>query len=362
MKIQQIAFTDIKHAELLEREISDELKPHQALVKAENTIVSPGTESRGFMGLAGVGFDGVSHPGRGAANDPEATDVARPRPGDDLYPQFIGYGHIGRVLEVGANVTMCKPGDRVLTRSPHASLVKANAGRLAVPIPEDVPGEELAFARMAGISVTAVFSSSVKPGDTVLVMGLGVIGNLAAQLFQIAGAEVVASEISPFRVEKAKACGIERVVNPNEIDLAKYVMDWTRGRGVQIAVEAAGRSELLAEAVLLTRAYGETISLGSPYESAVFDATPMLRKIHSQCIRLIGSLSARWPAEEVDRVRHSLFGNFTHVANWIASSRLKVKPLLTHLASPADCQEIYTGLTQKQDEYLSAVFDWSRVE
>ena len=72
MKIQQIAFTDIKHAELLEREIGDELKPHQALVKAENTIVSPGTESRGFIGLVGVGFDGVSQPGRGAANDPEA--------------------------------------------------------------------------------------------------------------------------------------------------------------------------------------------------------------------------------------------------------------------------------------------------
>ena len=361
MKIQQIVFTDVKRAELLEREISDELKPYQALVKTEYTIVSPGTESRGFMGLPGVLFDGSTHMPHGATNDPESTDSPRLRQSDPPYPQITGYGQIGKVLEVGADVTLCKPGDRVLTRSPHASMVKANAGRFAVPLPEDFPGEELIFARMAGISITAIYSSSVKPGDTVLVMGLGVIGNFAAQLFQLAGADVVGSEISPFRVERAKACGIE-VVNPNETDLGKYIMQWTRGRGVQIAVEAAGRSELLAEAVLLTRAYGETISLGSPYESAVFDATPMLRKIHSQCIRLIGSLSARWPPHEVDRVRHSLVGNFTHVANWIAASRLKVRPLLTHLASPTDCQEIYTGLTQKHDEYLAAVFDWSRLD
>ncbi|MDE0422436.1 MAG: zinc-binding alcohol dehydrogenase [Gammaproteobacteria bacterium] len=361
MKMRQIIFTGVERAELLERELSDELKPHQALVETEYTIVSPGTEGRGFMGLPGVGFDGTPHMPRGATNDPESTDNTRPKPSDPPYPQVTGYGQIGRVLQVGADVTLCKPGDRVLTRSPHASMVKANAGRFAVPLPEDFPGEELIFARMAGISVTAIYSSSVKPGDTVLVMGLGVIGNLAAQLFQLAGADVIGSEISPFRVEKAKACGIQGV-NPNETDLRKHVMEWTGGRGVQIAVDATGRSELLAEAVLLTRAYGETISLGSPYASAVFDATPMLRKIHSQCIRLIGSLSARWPPQEAGRVRHSLVGNFTNVVNWIAASRLKVRPLLTHLASPADCQDIYTGLTKKHDEYLAAVFDWSRLE
>ena len=361
MKIRQIVFTDVEQAELLEREIRDELKPHQALVETEFTIVSPGTEARGFAGLRGVGFDGSTHMPRGATNDPESTDSRRLTPSDPPYPQITGYGQIGKVLEVGADVRLCKPGDRVLTRSPHASMVKANAGRFAVPVPEDCPGEELIFARMAGISVTAIYSSSVKPGDTVLVMGLGVIGNLAAQLFQLAGADVVGTEINPFRVEKARECGIE-VVNPSETDLREFVMEWTGGKGVQIAVEAAGRSELLAEAVLLTRAYGETISLGSPYASAVFDVTPMLRRIHSQCIRLIGSLSARWPPQEVDRVRHSLVGNFTNVVNWIAADRLKVRPLLTHLASPADCQDIYTGLTQKHGEYLAAVFDWRRLD
>ena len=126
MKIRQIIFTDVERAELLEREISDELKPHQALVETEFTIVSPGTETRGFRGLPGVGFNGSTHLPRGATNDPESTDSRRPTPNDPPYPQITGYGQVGKVLEVGADVRLCKPGDRVLTRSPHASMVKAN--------------------------------------------------------------------------------------------------------------------------------------------------------------------------------------------------------------------------------------------
>jgi threonine dehydrogenase-like Zn-dependent dehydrogenase len=53
--------------------------------------------------------------------------------------------------------------------------------------------------------------------------------------------------------------------------------------------------------------------------------------------------------------------NYRQLVNWIAADRVIVEPLLTHLASPADCQEIYTGLTSKKDEYLSAVFDWGRL-
>ena len=341
LKTQQIVFTEMNKAELLEREIDDRLEPNQALVRAEYSVVSAGTEGAGFTGLV------VEMPFRGT---------------DNPYPMNTGYGHLGEVLSVGSEVTMCKPGDRVLSFSNHASPVKADAVRCALPTPKNAPGERIVFARMAGVSISALRSSSVQPGDTVLVIGQGLVGNFAAQLFQLAGADVLASEISPIRIEKAKACGIKRVVNPNEIDLREYVMDWTGGEGVHIAVEAIGVSELVAEAVMLTRRYGETILLGSPRAKAVFDATPMLLRIHLEAIRMIGSLEWRWPPHEVDRCRHNIVENYRQLVDWIAEGRIIVEPLLTHLASPVDCQEIYTGLTSRKDEYLSAVFDWSRLD
>ena len=338
MKTHELVFIQPHQVDLQEREIDTGLAPHQALVESECSIVSAGTEGAGFTGLI--------------------QEMPSSRGKQNMYPQTTGYGHLGRVLEVGSDVTMCQVGDRVLSFSNHASLVKADAVRCALPVPEDVAGEKVVFARMAGVSISALRSSTVQPGDTALVIGQGLVGNFAAQLFQLAGAEVMASEINPLRIEKAKACGIERVVNPNETDLKEYVMDWTGGQGVQIAIEAIGVSELVSEAVMLTRPYGETILLGTPRAPAVFDATPMLLKVHMEAIRMIGSLEWRWPPHEVNRYRHNIVENYRQIINWIVQDRIIVEPLLTHKASPVDCQHIFTGLTSDKDVYLSAVFDW----
>ena len=342
MKTHELVFIQPHQVDLQEREIDTGLAPHQALVESECSIVSAGTEGAGFTGLI--------------------QEMPSSRGKQNMYPQTTGYGHLGRVLEVGSDVTMCQVGDRVLSFSNHASLVKADAVRCALPVPEDVAGEKVVFARMAGVSISALRSSTVQPGDTVLVIGQGLVGNFAAQLFQLAGAEVMASEINPLRIEKAKACGIERVVNPNETDLKEYVMDWTGGQGVQIAIEAIGVSELVSEAVMLTRPYGETILLGTPRAPAVFDATPMLLKVHMEAIRMIGSLEWRWPPHEVNRCRHNIVENYRQIINWIVQDRIIVEPLLTHKASPVDCQQIFTGLTSDKDVYLSAVFDWGLLD
>jgi threonine dehydrogenase-like Zn-dependent dehydrogenase len=137
-------------------------------------------------------------------------------------------------------------------------------------------------------------------------------------------------------------------------------MDWTDGEGAHVVVEAIGISEVIDQAVMLTRRHGEVILLGSPRAPATFDVTPMLLRIHLEAIRMIGSLEWRWPQHQTERVR-DITSNYAQIAGWIAEGRLVVEPLLTHLASPADCQAIYDGVTGKQEKYLGAVFDWSLV-
>ena len=87
----------------------------------------------------------------------------------------------------------------------------------------------------------------------------------------------------------------------------------------------------------------------------------MLLRIHLEAIRMIGSLEWRWPIHEADRVR-DITSNYRQIVNWITEGRLIVEPLLTHLASPEDCQMIYEGLTQKKEQYMAAVFDWSLLD
>lgn len=339
MKIQQLIVVEPGKIELQQNEIDETLEPHQALVKTEYSIVSAGTEGAGFTGL----------------------DQQMPVPNRPGYPRGTGYGNLGEVLATGDAVTMCKPGDRVLSFSRHASVVKADAARMALPVSKDADGKRLVFSRMAGVSISALRSSSVQPGDTVVVVGMGLVGNFAAQMFKMAGADVMAVDLSDLRLEKARECGIARTVNPDQQDLKSTVLEWTEGKGVHIAVEAIGISEVIDQAVALTRRYGEVILLGSPRAPATFDVTPMLLRIHMEAIRMIGSLEWRWPPHEADRVR-DIETNYRQITRWIAEGRLIADPLLTHLASPVDCQQIYEGLTSKKEEYLAAVFDWSLLD
>ena len=338
METQQLIVTEPGSIELQAGKIDEALAPHEALVRTEYSIVSAGTEGAGFTGLVKEMPFGES--GR--------------------YPRPTGYGNLGEVIAVGSGDLMCRPGDRVLSFSSHASFVKADAGRFALPVPREAPGEQMVFARMAGVSISALRSSSVQPGDTVLVIGMGLVGNFAAQLFRLAGADVLAADLSDYRLRRARECGIERTVNSGTDDLGEAVDEWTEGRKARIVVEAIGVSEVIDQAVAQTGRYGEVILLGSPRAPATFDATPMLLRIHLEAIRMIGSLEWRWPMHESERTR-DLAANYRQIAGWIAAGRLQVAPLLDQLASPADCQRIYEGLTSKREEYLGAVFDWSRL-
>jgi 2-desacetyl-2-hydroxyethyl bacteriochlorophyllide A dehydrogenase len=334
---RQLIVVEPGRIEVQEHDLDESLQPHEALVRAEYSIVSAGTEGAGFTGLV------------------------REMPFGDggQYPRTTGYGHLGEVLAVGSDATMCKPGDRVLSFSRHASVVKADARRMALPVPEGTDGRRMVFGRMAGVSIGAVRSSSVQPGDTVLVIGMGLVGNFAAQFFRMAGADVMAADLSDFRLERARQCGIERTVNPGKTDMNEAVMGWTDGKGARIVVEAIGNSRVICEAALLTRQYGELILLGSPRARATVDVTPMLLHIHLRAIRMIGALEWRWPALESDR-HWSLLDNYRRIVRWIAEGRLITEPLLTHLAAPGECQRIYEGLTQNREEFLGAVFDWKQ--
>lgn len=311
------------------------LAPHEVLVETEYSVVSAGTEGAGFTGL-------VKQMPFGDAGQ---------------YPRTTGYGNLGRVLELGADVDSCQVGDRVLSFSRHASHVKADSRRMVLPMPEG-HGPHLVFTRMAGVSIASLRSSSVQPGDTVLVIGAGLVGNFAAQLFRLAGADVMLADLSDLRLERARKCGIERTCNVGTDSLQDVVNEWTKDQGVRISVEAIGISEVIAQAVDCTARYGEVILLGSPRAHATFDVTPMLLRIHLEAIRMIGALEWRWPQHETERSR-DLDSNYRLLADWIADGRLAVEPLLTHQARPEDCQMIYDGLTGQREEFLGAVFDWT---
>ncbi len=338
MKIHELIVVEPGRIELAKSDLDDRLHPWEVLIATEYSIVSAGTEGAGFTGL-----------------------VKKMPFGDaGQYPRGTGYGNLGQVLKVGDAVSGIQPGDRVLSFARHASIVKADAQRMVLPVSRQASGQHLVFTRMAGVSISALRSASVQPGDAVLVVGGGLVGNFAAQLFRLAGCDVMLADLSELRLRQAQTCGIERIVNPGRGDLAEAVRGWTGGAGARIGVEAIGISQVIAQTAMCVARHGQLILLGSPRAPAHFDVTPMLLHIHLEAIHVIGALEWRWPQHATERGR-DLDANYRQIAAWIADGQLVVDPLLTHLVSPADCQQMYEGLTANKEEYLGVVFDWSRL-
>lgn len=348
---RRVIFTAERQVQLEEFELDSVLGPQEALVRGKYSVISPGTEGAGYTGLV-----------RQMATMREQRSARTRRQPE--YPRTTGYGHLGEVLAIGSEVDGVEVGDTVTSFANHASLVKADTGRFCLPIPSSLSldDQRAVFVRMAGVAITAVRSANVSAGDKVLVIGLGLVGNFAAQLFQLAGAEVLASDTIDERRAIAEQCGIARTVNPMSEDLEAAVLDWTTGHGVDIAVEAIGRSELIAEAVELTRRHGELILLGSPRAHHTMDVTPMLTRIHLLGITLRGALEWLYPIPETPSLKHSITRNYRQLLEWMASGRLVVDPVRTHVLPPEQCTEAYAGLMDQKDRYLGVVFDWTSVK
>jgi threonine dehydrogenase-like Zn-dependent dehydrogenase len=288
------------------------------------------------------------------------------------FPFRPGYGAIGEVIAVGEGVTDVKVGDVILTHSHHAS--HANARVIAVKVPDGLNPFKAVFARMANVSITALRVSDAELGDTVSVIGLGVVGNLAAQLFQLAGCCVIGIDRLPKRLEVARACGIEQLINASVADPVQTVRDWTDGKGCEVVVEATGNPQAALLAPQLAAKYGEVILLGSPFGRRwETNVTELLERIHLSghgCITFKGAHEWRYPVREtrtdilpIERnaffYKHSVERNARINLRLIAEGKLKVEPLLTHRMRPEQCADAYAGLRDRPDEFVGVVFDWT---
>ncbi|MBI4023542.1 MAG: zinc-binding alcohol dehydrogenase [Verrucomicrobia bacterium] len=341
MRAKRVVFTEPHRAVLEEFELDDNrLGEQEILVRTLCSVISAGTEGAAFTGLE------AEHPG--------ARNFG--------YPCGTGYGNVGEILKVGKSVEGLKEGDIAFTTAPHASRAKFNTyQRICVKAPDGLDLKQAVFARMAGVAITAVRKADFSLGDPVLVIGLGLVGNFAAQEFLLAGADVMGVDVAEPRLEKAPQCGIANVVNPQKTDLQQAVNEWTDGKGARVVVEAIGQPELIAQAAQLARRHGDIILLGSPRRRVTMDVTPMLSRIHLQGLNVKGALEWLYSIPELDAVRHSIIGNTRQIFGWLKSGRLKTEPLLTHLLPPTECQQAYSGLDKKKDEYLGVVFDWTAI-
>ena len=210
--------------------------------------------------------------------------------------------------------------------------------------------------------MTSLRVSSAEFGDTVAIIGLGLVGNSASQIFNLAGMKVISIERVPRRLEIARQYGIQHLINPDEEDALERVVALTNGEKAAVTVEAIGNPRLVETAYQLT---GRKVKLSYSVRHEV-NMLPMQQQFlnysHSIGLGAITLKSAHewvYPTMHSGESKHSLERNSRLVYSLVCEGKFKVEELLTHVIDPEEAQSAYDGLTDRKDEYLGVIMDWT---
>ncbi|MEM7029409.1 MAG: zinc-binding alcohol dehydrogenase [Chloroflexota bacterium] len=278
------------------------------------------------------------------------------------YPFIPGNRAVGEVIAVGDAVTDVQIGDLVFSHTPHVSHTLTQ--KLRIKVPENVDVKDSPLVGLALVGMTALRIGQVELGDRAVVIGAGLVGNLTAQLLQIAGVEVIVVDTNAGRLSNVQECGLATVVDASVDDPQTVVMDLTKGLGVDVVVEASGTAQGAALAVSLTGKSGEgiVVLLGSPRQDYETNLTPFLNQIHlwrNGSVSLRGAHEWRYPLEHSPFQKHSMARNAEIIFRLMAQNKLKTSPLITQIVRPDEAATAFAGLQHEPDAYMGILFDWT---
>ena len=181
-------------------------------------------------------------------------------------PTPLGYSCAGTVLEVGEGVEEFRRGDRVACAgsgyASHAEIVRVPRN-LAVRIPEGVDLESASFVALGGIAMEALRLARVSLGETVVVLGLGLLGQIAVQLLRAAGCHVLAMDVQPPKAEMARLHGAEAVATEySRLGFLCRERTANQGADAVIIFAATPSNEPLEQAADLSRERGRVVAAG----------------------------------------------------------------------------------------------------
>ena len=243
-------------------------------------------------------------------------------------PIPLGYCHVGQVLAAG-DVSGFAAGDRVVSNSPHAEVVSADPA-FSARIPATVSDEQATFTPLASVALQGLRHIDARPGDTVVVMGLGLIGQLAVRLLRARGVTVIGVDPDEAKLADAKQAGA--VVPSPGASIASLVPGGVAG---VLITASTSSDEPVNQAARLCRRRGRVVLVGVT-GLALNRADFYENEVTFQVSRSYGSADPADPS--------SARANFEEVLSLMASGALDVAPLLTSRHPFSAAPQIYDDL------------------
>lgn len=277
----------------------------------------------------------------------------------------LGYSSAGVVIE--SKVSEFKPGERIACAgfAYHSELV-AIPKNLAVKVSDNVSLEEAAFTTLGAIALQGVRQAKVNLGETVVVIGLGLIGLITVQLLKANGCFVIGLDINDRNFQLAKEFGCNHCLLFNE-DSAKLIESITNGNGVDavIITASAKTSEPLEKAIEFSRKNGRIVIVGVlKIEAPRKGFYEKELEITISCSYGPGRYDYNYEIKGIDYpfgyVRWTENRNMEAIVRLLSERKLNFEKLITHKIPIEDGLKAYDLITGKLDEpYLGILIKYN---
>lgn len=178
-----------------------------------------------------------------------------------------GYSAAGRVIAVGADVDQFRLGDFVACAGAqaahHAEIINVPSN-LVVKVPDGLSVVEASSVTLGSIALQGIRRANPTLGETFVVVGLGILGQLTVQMLRANGCNVIGIDLDTSRIEIAKSSGMNLKINPNDLNKEEQVYRLTNGFGADgvIITAATQSSELISSSFKMCRKKGRVVIVG----------------------------------------------------------------------------------------------------
>lgn len=284
------------------------------------------------------------------------------------YPCRMGYSGVGRIITKGRSVVEFNIADRVLGMLGHEShrvlnvdemMGRAWSNRPVMAARVDISDQAAAFVRIAGIAMTPIQLLRPESYSVVGIWGLGIVGNLVAQLLRSAGHKIVGVDPDPFRRNVAESVGIEVVLDPEDTDFGQHLADLAPD-GFRAIVDTVGDPTVTVSLPTHLGMRGQLVLMTHWRSESKINGSALVREIFRKGLSVHGGLeygpgSARWQSWSLLQ-----YEKWRKVEELISRGMLNIERLVSVVARPEDHVYIYDGLDRGTSNTLGILIDWRR--
>jgi 2-desacetyl-2-hydroxyethyl bacteriochlorophyllide A dehydrogenase len=255
----------------------------------------------------------------------------------DELPACWGYQTVGRIIATGPGVHTLNVGDLLyMSADPMEYIVMPEDG-LLVRLPETVEPTHAALFGMASVAMHACRTADLRLGERVLLVGQGCIGQIAAQIATVMGAQVTVCDIDPQRLEVARQVGAAEVlVNVADNGWSRHLADHT----FDVVIDLAGVVGMEDALIRAVRHRGRLVLVAGRFEVRYTFSLGQGREI-----------TIRQPS-------HFDQDDLDNLCRLVGRARVQLHPLLRDIVPVTEAPRLYDRLRDAPSTLLGTVFDW----